>query len=163
SHNFHLSLTYWLAGVYVPLCSFRLGKPSAKQWPYRKYARGSGRSLSMNSHSARTIKSCCLWLIAFVLFSSALSDISHAQQSVGVTVPAGFEVKLFADDELAHDIYSLTVDARGRVVVAGRGYVRTLIDDNGDGKADRYQQFSDIPANGAMGMFFFGNDLICTG
>lgn len=86
-----------------------------------------------------------------------------AQESVGVTVPEGFEVNLFADDDLAHDIYSLTVDAKGRVVVAGKGYVRILIDDNADGKADRFQQFSDIPANGAMGMFFFGSDLICTG
>lgn len=86
-----------------------------------------------------------------------------SQDSVGVTVPEGFEVNLFADDNLAHDIYSLTVDAKGQVVVAGRGYVRTLIDDDGDGRADRAQQFSDIPANGAMGMFFLGHDLICTG
>ncbi len=100
----------------------------------------------------------------FALIALLISaDAAYAQQSVGVTVPEGFEVNLFADDDLAHDIYSLTVDAKGRVVVAGRGYVRILIDDNGDGKADRYQQFSDVPANGAMGMFFMGPDLICTG
>ncbi len=86
-----------------------------------------------------------------------------AQETVGVTVPEEFQVNLFADDNLAHDIYSLTIDAQGRVVVAGKGYVRTLIDDNGDGQADRFQQFSDVPANGAMGMFFLGPDLICTG
>lgn len=101
-------------------------------------------------------------LIAMIAMLFNVSPV-RAQQSVGVTAPEGFEVNLYADDDLAHDIYSLTVDAKGRVVVAGRGYVRIIIDDNGDGKADRYQQFSDIPANGAMGMFFLGSDLICTG
>lgn len=86
-----------------------------------------------------------------------------AADSLGVTVPEGFQVSLYADDELAHDIYSLTVDARGRIVVAGRGYVRILIDEDGDGKAEKYQQYSNLPANGAMGMFFLGSDLICTG
>lgn len=102
---------------------------------------------------------CLIFTLAVFAFGTTVS----AEEPVGVTVPDGFEVNLFADDNLAHDIYSLTVDAKGRVVVAGRGFVRTLIDDDGDGKADRFQQFSDVPANGAMGMFFFGNDLICTG
>ena len=106
------------------------------------------------------------WFAKFFLgavASCVMANFCLAQQSLGVTVPEGFEVSLYADDDLAHDIYSLTVDARGRVVVAGRGYVRILIDDDGDGKAEKFRQFSDIPANGAMGMFFLGNDLICTG
>ncbi|MES2790622.1 MAG: PVC-type heme-binding CxxCH protein [Planctomycetota bacterium] len=110
------------------------------------------------------------WLLSrglqFVLLGMAAVTAAtpvQAQQALGVTVPEGFQVDLYADDDLAHDIYSLTVDARGRVVVAGKGYVRILIDEDGDGKAEKYHQYSDIPANGAMGMFFLGSDLICTG
>ena len=42
----------------------------------------------------------------------------RAADDPGVRVPADFEVTLFAGDELAHDIYSMTIDSRGRVVVA---------------------------------------------
>ncbi len=98
-----------------------------------------------------------------VMLSSLTVDPAWAQQSPGVTVPEGFQVSLYADDNLAHDIYSLTVDSRGRIVVAGKGYVRILIDEDGDGKAEKYRQYSDLPANGAMGMFFLGSDLICSG
>ncbi|MBD3676233.1 MAG: HEAT repeat domain-containing protein [Planctomycetaceae bacterium] len=80
-----------------------------------------------------------------------------------LNVPEGFEVTLYADDDLAHDIYSMTIDAEGRVVVAGAGYVRILEDTNGDGVADEYRQFADGPKNGAMGMYFLGPDLLCTG
>ena len=80
-----------------------------------------------------------------------------------LNVPEGFEVTLYADDDLAHDIYSMTIDSQGRVVVAGAGYVRILKDNNGDGVAETYTQFADGPKNGAMGMYFLGPDLICTG
>jgi putative membrane-bound dehydrogenase-like protein len=77
--------------------------------------------------------------------------------------PPGFEVALYAGDDLAHDIFSLTVDARGRVVVAGKGYVNILHDDDGDGRADRAWRFSDLPKSGAHGLYFDGPDLLCTG
>ena len=78
-------------------------------------------------------------------------------------MPEGFEVSLYADDTLAHDIYSMTIDAQGRVVVAGAGYVKILHDDDDDGRADRATLFSSVPASGAHGMYFDGPDLICTG
>ncbi len=78
-------------------------------------------------------------------------------------VPPGFEVSLYADDSLAHDIFSMTVDSHGRVVVAGAGYVKILHDDDHDGRADRAELFSAKPASGAHGMMFLGDDLICTG
>ena len=83
--------------------------------------------------------------------------------NLGFRVPEGFEVTLYADDDLAHDIYSMTIDSHGRVAVAGRGYVKLLHDDNADGKADRATLFSDRPKSGAHGMYFDGDDLICTG
>lgn len=111
----------------------------------------------------RRMNSACRPLVLMAILIFGAGSLAHAQDNVGLTVPEGFSISLYADDNLAHDIYSLTVDSQGRVVVAGRGYVRILIDEDGDGKAERYQQFSDLPANGAMGMFFIGPDLICTG
>ncbi|MCA9073507.1 MAG: HEAT repeat domain-containing protein [Planctomycetaceae bacterium] len=84
-------------------------------------------------------------------------------ESVGVEGPPGFDVTLFADDDLAHDIFSLTTDSFGRVAVSGPGYVRLLVDTDGDGRADEAKQYADGPQTGAQGMSFYGRDLICSG
>lgn len=78
-------------------------------------------------------------------------------------LPDGFTISHFADDSLAHDIHSMTIDSHGRTVVAGPGYIKVLHDDDDDGKADRTTLYSDIPKSGAHGMYFDGADLICTG
>ncbi|MBX9789832.1 MAG: c-type cytochrome [Pirellulales bacterium] len=83
--------------------------------------------------------------------------------STDFDLPAGFRITLYAGDDLAHDIYSMTLDAKGRVVVAGPGYVKTLFDDDGDGQADRAELFSSLPASGAQGLCFDGHDLLFTG
>lgn len=80
-----------------------------------------------------------------------------------VRVPDGFEVVEYASDQIAHDVFSMTVDSLGRVVVAGPGYVRILIDSNGDGRADTVKQFADSPKNGAQGLFFHGRSLLAVG
>ncbi|MEZ6133048.1 MAG: hypothetical protein R3C59_30630 [Planctomycetaceae bacterium] len=98
---------------------------------------------------------------------AAVQKLSAAQGPAAVkpaiVVPSGFRVDHFADDDLAHDIHSMTVDAKGRVVVSGPGYVRILIDDDADGKADRYHTFADAPQSGAQGMYFMGPHLLCSG
>ena len=81
----------------------------------------------------------------------------------GLDAPEGFEVTLFAGDDLAHNIYSMTIDSLGRVVVAGPNYVKILIDENGDGRADRAATFSSLPSSGAHGLHFLGRDLVFTG
>ncbi len=81
----------------------------------------------------------------------------------GLQVPAGFEVTEYAGSDLANDIYTMTVDPKGRIVVAGRGYIRILVDDNNDGKADRAIPFADTPRDGAMGMLWEGDSLYVTG
>jgi putative membrane-bound dehydrogenase-like protein len=93
-----------------------------------------------------------------------LTTAARAQQvgGLGFDVP-GFEVSLYADDSLATDIFCLTIDAKGRVVVASKGYVKVLHDDDGDGKADRATVFADMPRSGAHGMYFDGPDLIVVG
>lgn len=67
-------------------------------------------------------------------------------------VPAGFAVYTFAGQALANDIYTLTIDDAGRVIVAGRGYVRVLVDDNNDGIADRAIDLIDGLNDGPMGL-----------
>jgi putative membrane-bound dehydrogenase-like protein len=104
---------------------------------------------------ARLICAAITWL--------SFAGIPFADDDLGIRAPAGFEVSLFAGDELAHDIYSMTVDAQGRIVVAGAGYVKTLHDDDGDGKADRAVLFSDRPKSGAHGMLCEGNALYASG
>jgi putative membrane-bound dehydrogenase-like protein len=98
---------------------------------------------------------------AFLLYLAA--TMATADDRLGLRVPPGFEVIEFADSTLANDIYRMTLDPRGRVVVAGRGYIRTLVDDDGDGRADRAIEFADGPRDGAMGLLWEGDTLYVTG
>jgi putative membrane-bound dehydrogenase-like protein len=81
----------------------------------------------------------------------------------GLRVPPGFEVTEVADGTLANDIFCMTLDPQGRPVVSGRGYIRILVDDNGDGRADRAIDFAKAPADGAMGLWWEGDTLWCMG
>ncbi|MEZ6064638.1 MAG: c-type cytochrome [Planctomycetaceae bacterium] len=96
--------------------------------------------------------SCCLGRMG----------VADEVTSVGLRHSDQFRVELHADDDLAHDIYCMTIDARGRVVVSGPGYIRILVDSNQDGVADEAREFA-RPNGGVQGMYFFGNDLICMG
>jgi putative membrane-bound dehydrogenase-like protein len=97
--------------------------------------------------------------LATLLFLCATSaDPAH-----GLRVPAGFEVTEFADARLAGDIHCLTIDPKGRVVVSGPGYLRVLLDDDGDGKADRALDFPHAPKDGAHGLHWEGDSLYCVG
>lgn len=77
----------------------------------------------------------------------------------GLKVPDGFAVSRFAGPEWATDIYCLHIDAAGRVLVAGKGYVRHLIDDDADGTADRAVDVIPAPADGPMGLLWEGDTL----
>ena len=66
-----------------------------------------------------------------------------------------------ADSKLANDIYCLTINPQGQVVVSGRGYIRVLL--GGPGKAGRTLDFADAPRDGAMGLFWEKDDLYCVG
>jgi putative membrane-bound dehydrogenase-like protein len=81
---------------------------------------------------------------------------------LGLRVARGFRMSLFADTDVAPDIYSMTLDSRGNVVVSSQGYIRTLFDSNNDGRADSYTDFAST-GSGAMGMCFYGQDLFVVG
>src|SRR5262245_15684362 len=99
----------------------------------------------------------------FALFA-LLCLITHARAQTtqaGLRVPAGFEVTEYAGSELANDIYCMTLDPKGRVVVSGRDYIRVLIEE--DGRAKKALDFAGAPKDGAMGLFWEGDDLYCMG
>ena len=98
---------------------------------------------------------------AFLLLAFVAATSNLAAQ--GLRCPPGFEVVEFADAKLANDIHCLTIDPKGRVVVAGRGYIRILVDDDGDGKADRALDFASTPKDGAMGLLWEGDTLYAMG
>src|ERR1017187_3669040 len=98
-------------------------------------------------------------LLSVLLFTGAPPRLA----AQALKVPPGFEVVEFADGKLANDIQVMTVDPKGRVIVAGRGYIRILVDDDGDGKADRAIEFASTPKDGAMGLLWEGDTLFVMG
>src|SRR5687767_2922752 len=67
----------------------------------------------------------------------------------GIRVERGFRVTQFSDEQLANDIWCMTLSPRGEIVVSGPGYVSTLLDTDGDGRADKVVKFTET--KGAMG------------
>src|SRR5712692_3675803 len=65
-----------------------------------------------------------------------------AFEPLGLRVTRGFQVTLFADANLANDVYAMTLDARGNPVITSQGYIKTLYDNNGDGVADAATLFA---------------------
>ena len=102
------------------------------------------------------------YCLALLFFGLGTVDAAPASLS-GFNLPPGFVISEFAGDNLAHDIYTMTIDARGRVFVAGRGYIKLLSDDDGDGKADRAIEVADNPKDGAQGLLVEGDTLLAVG
>src|SRR6516165_5613632 len=100
-------------------------------------------------------------ITAAVLLVPALAARADSVQ-YGLRVPDGFEVTEYAGSDLANDIFCMTIDPRGRVVVSGRGYTRILVDD-GKGKAARAIDFLAGPKDGAMGLLWEGDSLYVIG
>ncbi len=98
-----------------------------------------------------------------VALSVAETTAAEDDNAVPVRVPSGFEAVEFANDAHAHDIFALTIDTLGRVVVSGPGYVKILIDKDGDGRVDEVKKFADGPQSGAQGLYFHGRSLLCVG
>jgi putative heme-binding domain-containing protein len=107
-------------------------------------------------HSYRASALAILWLSTFCSWC-------FGGQSLGLRVPAGFEVTEFADSKLANDIFCMTLDPRGRVVVSGSGYIRILIDDKGKGRAERAIDLAGAPKEGAQGLLWENDYLYFTG
>ncbi|MEM1062159.1 MAG: hypothetical protein AAGJ97_07520, partial [Planctomycetota bacterium] len=85
-----------------------------------------------------------------------------AKGGVAADVPAlprvagGFRAAWYADHNVVHDTFCLTVDVSGRPVVSGPGYIAVLPDADADGRADRVATFIDGPRTGAQGLLHEG-------
>jgi putative membrane-bound dehydrogenase-like protein len=80
---------------------------------------------------------------------------------LGLRVAPGFKVTLYSGPEIANDIYAMTLDTKGRVVVTSQGWIKVLHED-GQGRADRATVFAPT-RTGGMGLCFDGNDLLFSG
>jgi putative heme-binding domain-containing protein len=101
------------------------------------------------------------WLLAALVILSPV--LARGDTQLGLRVPPGFEVTEYADSRLANDIFCMTLDPQGRVVVSGRGYLRILVDDDNDGRADRAIEITDAPKDGAQGLLWEGDTLYVVG
>src|SRR5260370_4813991 len=95
-------------------------------------------------------------------FAFLFAGLDSQAQDLGLRVPPGFRVTLYADETLAKDIYAMTLDAKGRVVVTSRGWIKVLHDTKEAGKADKATVFAKTETGG-MGLCFDGNDLYFCG
>ena len=77
-------------------------------------------------------------------------------EEVGLRIAPGFKITLVADHTVANDIYAMTLDSKGRVVVTSAGWIKRL---DGAGKATLFA----ATRTGGMGMCFDGNDLLFCG
>jgi putative membrane-bound dehydrogenase-like protein len=105
-----------------------------------------------------TLLLCVLAVCEFPLRAADLVAVP----ALGLRVARGFQVTLFADETLANDIYAMTLDPHGNVVVTSQGYIRTLEDRNNDGIADAATEFAQT-RTGGMGLCFDGADLMFVG
>ncbi len=121
-------------------------------------------------HSHTLCPKRCFWHLGLVLLSLGAVGFQvgvllgqEGEEESGFRVPPGFEIRLFAPDQLAHNIFSMTVDHQGHVIVAGPKYVKRLVDEDGDGRADRAVLLSQQPGSGAHGLYLDDQGLVFTG
>ncbi|MBY0586462.1 c-type cytochrome [bacterium] len=102
-------------------------------------------------------------IFPLILATSVLiADDRQTITSIGLTLPNGFEVSLYAGPALAPDIQAITMHPAGGVIASGPGYVRLLQDRNQDGQADHATEMLSPFAAGAMGLFAEESDLYVT-
>jgi putative heme-binding domain-containing protein len=103
-----------------------------------------------------------LTLLGALALLGSFPAAASADADLGLRVPPGFRVTLYSDQDIANDIYAMTLDADGNVVVTSQGWIKRLLDTKGAGKADRAEIIAPT-ATGGMGLCFDGGDLYCCG
>ncbi len=89
-----------------------------------------------------------------VLLIAGMMLAAGPEPAKGLRAPTGFKVTEYAGSELANDITCMTIDTKGRIVVAGKGYIRTLIDEKNTGRASKAVEFTNDVKDQAMGLFW---------
>ena len=99
-------------------------------------------------------------IAALYLLSNVCAELVTVTD-LGLKVEKGFSVSLYADSVLAPDVYSMTLDPEGFVVISSRGYIKRLIDEDGDGVAEKGKVIRKS-SSGAMGMLFVDEKTLLT-
>jgi putative heme-binding domain-containing protein len=103
-------------------------------------------------------KTCLIYLANLLIHVGTLAWCNSADaDSPPFSVPDGFIVQQVANDRLAHDCFCMTLDEKGRPLVSGPGYLRTLFDDDGDGIFERSVEWTREIKQGAQGLWVDGN------
>jgi putative membrane-bound dehydrogenase-like protein len=139
-----------------------LSRPSTIQSSGRHCSRARARRSSKSGFRLKNepwLWSAFVW---FLITTAAPAAELEPVEALGLRIAPGFHVSLYADSDLANDIFAMTLDAQGRVVVTGPGYIKTLHDTDDDDKADKASLFA-TTATGGMGLCFSGNILYFTG
>jgi len=103
----------------------------------------------------------CLLHVGFLSLGVGFMSVPAALRGEDppFSVPDGFVVQRAADDKLVHDCFCMTLDSAGRPIVSGPGYLRTLLDDDGDGVYDRSLDWTREIKQGAQGLWSEGATL----
>jgi putative membrane-bound dehydrogenase-like protein len=123
---------------------------------------GPGMGLAWPRIGLRCTVCPYLGLLLGAILGAGLLPAAAKAEDLGLQVVPGFRVSLYADQNLANDIFAMTLDSHGRVVVTGPGYIKILHEAKGTRKADKATIFA-TPAQGGMGICFDGNDLYFCG
>ncbi|MEC8555004.1 MAG: hypothetical protein VXZ82_08370 [Planctomycetota bacterium] len=91
---------------------------------------------------------CCFF--AFLIGVPWASSQAQERLSLGT----GLNIKKIADNDLVPDCSSLATDWNDSIVVSGSGYIRRLVDEDGDGVADRTQELFSNLRHAAQGLYF---------
>ncbi len=102
-------------------------------------------------------------VVAAMVSSWSIVGANAADAERGFTMASGFQIEQIATTDLAFDIQALTLDAEGRVVVSGPGYIRVLMDRDDDGLLDHAREIYSGPARGAMGLLADGRGIYFVG
>ena len=144
--------------------------PHSKTWPHPSalsHAR-QRRGVRQSSAAFRSAHGLLLSL-TLVLFLGGHTRLSAQRAPAlvpsavpGLRIQPGFQVSLYADTDLADDIRAIAIDPAGQVLVAGPGYIKTLQDSTGRGRADRFVLVA-TPAAGPQGLCPDGASLYASG
>ena len=105
------------------------------------------------------------WMISLALISSGSSPFASAQltpsDQIKIDLPDGFSIQHVAGNDLVPDAYCVAVSSQGEVVVSGGGYLRRMVDADGDGVFESTETLFEGKIAGAQGLCFDGDTLLC--
>src|SRR5438105_1038818 len=118
---------------------------------------------SFRSSLPAAVRSVSLFLFAvrLLMYEARAANLVPIPQ-LGVSLAPGFRISVYAGPDLANDIYAMTLDAAGNVVVTSQGYIKKLHDNDADGRADTQTLFG-TTEKGGMGLCADGTDLYFSG